>query len=165
MALCGCPATTCRTPSGATRDGCGPCWHRAPGRALIQISQMTESPSRACRWRRPSVAPATVNASASASVMYSRWPSRPTADIDWVLSVTRVRALRNRLSMLAFFVHAEARAPSVDRHRANLLPIDWSTNRGELSPQALARNLSAVIHRGCGPATSASQRCARGDAR
>ena len=56
MALCSAPATTCRTPSGATREGCRPCWHRAVGRALIQDSQITESPSLAFRWRRPSVA-------------------------------------------------------------------------------------------------------------
>ncbi|AZE11166.1 hypothetical protein C4K10_2886 [Pseudomonas chlororaphis subsp. aureofaciens] len=37
--------------------------------AVMQISQITESLSVARRWRRPSVAPATVNASASASVM------------------------------------------------------------------------------------------------
>jgi len=39
---------------------------------LMEISQITESLSVTFKCRRPSTAPATVNASASASVMYTR---------------------------------------------------------------------------------------------
>jgi len=77
--------------------------------------------------------------------------------VGWSMLGSGVSAGIGIFIALASFVLADARALLVDRSGADLIPAAWPTNRGELSPQALARNLSALIHRGRGPATRASK--------